>query len=764
MPYFPELPVWEKTVLNTQQFLGLNRGLSIQDGEMADMLNMSCDNFPVLSTRQKRGTPTFRPDAAITPDLLGQVDGMLGTDKLVVCHDGKVYYDGEEVPITLSTDPSKREKKLVSMGAYVCIWPDKKYFNVNNLDDCGDMGYRWEGTEGEEITAMMCRRDGTDYDMEQIVVSALPPETPSDGDFWLDTSQDVDVLRQYSLLYKEWVQVPTTYIKIQAPGIGKGLKNFDTAWLSGVRAVGDPDPDNPEAGGEVEDQAGEYHFTGKDVRIDSKYTISGSSVGTPSVGTSTQTFKLEGVPENATIVSAKLKFTVFKHDVTKTHIAEVNGIAFATERAKYLTHEVELKPSRSDEISVNFRYQILPEYFDTSGTSGVISFLEVSDIQLDVVWEVINSSGANKAELNRLNTSNIIYGAGDDYIIVAGILHNHLTLSKALTVELKVPDFDYVCESNNRIWGCIYQELDGTVLNELHCCALGDFRNWHKYQGTAADSYTVTLGSEGKFTGAYSYQGVPIFFKEGHIHKLTGTIPANYTVGTIKGRGVQDGSWKSVATVNETLFYKSRTEIMAYEGAMPYAVSTKLGSDVYTGAVGGGYRDKYYICMQDEALKWHTYVMDVTKGLWHQEGMERISHMANAGGELVLAIQEDSSAATRTAESTHLRTVSSKNTVEDTFDWMVTFGTLGFQSEQQKYLSRYNIRAQMSSGSHMKVEMQYDSDGKWVHMGTMKSVRLQTFLLPIIPRRCDHCQLRISGRGTINIYSVAREYENGGDG
>lgn len=64
----------------------------------------------------------------------------------------------------------------------------------------------------------------------------------------------------------------------------------------------------------------------------------------------------------------------------------------------------------------------------------------------------------------------------------------------------------------------------------------------------------------------------------------------------------------------------------------------------------------------------------------------------------------------------------------------------------------------------MKVEMQYDSDGKWVHMGTMKSPRLQTFLLPIIPRRCDHCQLRISGNGTINIYSVAREYENGGDG
>ena len=94
----------------------------------------------------------------------------------------------------------------------------------------------------------------------------------------------------------------------------------------------------------------------------------------------------------------------------------------------------------------------------------------------------------------------------------------------------------------------------------------------------------------------------------------------------------------------------------------------------------------------------------------------------------------------------------------------MTFGTFGYQQEQQKYLSRFNIRAQIEAGGWMKVEMQYDSDGKWHHMGTMKSPKLRTYLLPIIPRRCDHCQLRISGRGNVNIYSIARIYENGGDG
>lgn len=754
MPFLPEIPTWDRQVINTQQFLGLNRGLSIGDGEMADMLNMSCDDYPVLSTRKARGTPAFSHNAAIGDTLTGSVDGMLGTDKLVVCHDGKVYMDGVEVPLTLSTEAGKRDKMLISMGAYVCIWPDKKYFNVNNIDDCGDLGSKWTPAEGDTITAMMCRKDGTDYDMTQIVVSAIAPEEPEDGDLWLDTSGDNDVLRQYSVLNKEWVQVATTYIKIQAPGIGKGLKFGDALWLSGVRAIGDPSEGEDEEP-EVEDQAGEMHFVGKDMRISSSFDVVGTSVGPASIGTATQTFKLEGVPEGASIISAKLRFKSRKPDVSTARIAQVNGISFPALQYETVSNELDLTVDRTDEISINFKFQIVPWYASYM-ENGIISFLEITDVELDVVWEVVNSSGANKAQIDALNTTNTIYGCGDDYIIVAGILHNTLTLASSLVAEMKVPDLDYVCEAQNRIWGCVYQEKDGTVVNELRCCALGDFRNWYKFQGTAADSYTVTLGSEGKFTGAYSYQGTPLFFKEGNIHKLTGTIPANYTVTTIKGRGVQDGSWKSLATVNETLFYKARSEIMAYEGAMPYAVSAKLGTDVYTEAVAGGYRDKYYICMRGEDLIWHTYVLDTTKGLWHQEDMKEITHMANAGGELVLAIKD--------GENTLLRTVGSVKDAVEEFDWSVTFGILGFESEQQKYLSRYNIRAQMSAGSYMKVEMQYDSDGVWHHMGTMRSPNLRTFLLPIIPRRCDHCQLRISGNGKINIYSVAREYETGGDG
>ena len=761
MPFLPEIPNGNGQVINTTQFLGLNRGLSISDGEMADMLNMSSDDLPVLSTRKARGVPTFEPTATVTPDLAGEIGGMVGTDRLVVCHEDKVYVDGVQVPVTLSTDASKREKKLVTMGAYVCIWPDKVYFNVNNLDDCGEMSSKWTPADGETISAMMCRKDGTDYDMDNITVSDVAPSNPADGQFWLDMSGETDVLKQYSKLYAEWVQVATTYIKIQSPGIGKGIKTLDSVWMSGAAI----DAQNTEA---VE--PGTLVFAGKDVQLNTTWTErwdkeeGGDRVVTdPTADEKTISINVEGIPYGAYVESAKLTFqaSTTYGALDPRDVLTVNGTEFALGSSS-----IDIDVSRNS--TVNFKYYWKPrfirEYSYEIGTKNASLF--ITNIKLTVNYAPANLSDeeSDLDQIERLNTSNTVYGCGDDYIIVAGILHRHLTLRNSLTVEMKVPDLDYICEANNRIWGCVYAEPDGTVVNELRCCALGDFRNWYKFQGTAADSYTVTVGSDGIFTGAFSLQGVPMFFKENYIHKVPGTIPANFTVNTLRGRGVQDGCWKSLAVVNETLFYKSRNDVMAYEGAMPFSAGAKLGTEYHEKAVGGGYRDKYYLCMRDTRRKWHTYVLDTTKGLWHQEGEERISDMTTIDGELVMAIRDEAAAATRSTGATHLRTVNPRGDAEEIFDWSATFGTFGYQQEKQKYLSRYNIRAQISAGGWMKVEMQYDSDGKWHHMGTMKSPKLRTYLLPIIPRRCDHCQLRISGKGNVNIYSIARIYENGGDG
>lgn len=747
MPFFPQLPSTNKSVINTQQFLGLNRGLSIAEGEMADMYGLTSDNFPVLSSAAPRGLKTWAYDenAAHVAQFESEPSGILGTDKLIVCHDDKVYMDGVEMPLRLSAAEHMKPKHLVSMGAYVCIWPDKKYFNTANPDDYGDMGPKWVAGDGATISATMCRKDGTNYDTESIVTSPTAPEEPADQQLWLDTSGEVDVLKQYSEMHDTWVQVATTYIKIQADGIGKEYKENDVVHLAGVRAAAE----NPVPGGTASNT---LEFTVDDLFLYSRFTTAANGTSTAAEHRSiTKTVDVTGIPDGAKITGATVSLTTGS-SMYGAKVLTLNGESLREGEA----NEVPVEITGNGEASLKFVFQSYSPSGLTAGEhGGTVNF---TGIKLSVTYESSatgNVGEADKKQLEALNTTNVVYGCGDNYIIVAGILHNALTLDNGLSVELKIPDLDYVCEANNRLWGCSYAKVDGTLTNEIRCCALGDFRNWYRFMGISTDSYVMSVGSDGQFTGAYSLQGTPIMFKDGCMHKISGTQPSNYTLNTIKCRGVQDGSWRSLSVVGEVLYYNSSAGVMAYDGSPPYGVSEKLGSERYYDAVGGTYRNKYYVNMRDADMQYSTFVYDTAKGLWHKEDDARVPLMASVGDDLIIV---------KPGTLYFLESVANVEKMEGLPTWQATFGAFGFAYEQQKYLSRFNIRAQLGAAGRMIIEIMYDSNGKWEEMGTLESKMLRTFLLPVIPRRCDHCQLRIRGYGDVKVYSIAREFEQGGDG
>ena len=756
MRKLPEIPTWENTTINTTTFLGLNRGLSIAEGEMADMLNMTGDHYPVLVTRRGRGTPAFPVEGGGKTSFEGKISGMLGTDRVMVCHDGKVYMDGVEVPLVLSTEEHMQPKHMVSMGAYVCIWPDKKYFNVTNVTDAGDMGRKWTAGNDIVISAMMCRKDGTNYDMEDITVSDTAPAEPVDKQFWLDTSGENHQLKQYSGIYQEWIQVATTYIKIQATGIGEGLKEGDVVHITGAR-IAAASAQTPAAAAEETEET--LSFAADDVSLYSSFSTTHQGgtnwVSTDSTYASvTRTVKVEGIPEGAAVTKAVARCVV-GYSAYGAKLLTINGVTYKEGSEP----EIPLELTGNGEVSLKFDFKSNNSATVSGKHGGTVN---ITGIAVEVTYTVTESGGeetpddpADAKQIEALNTTNIIYGRGDNHIIVAGLLHNAHTLANTLAVELKIPDLDYVCEANNRLWGCSYSTVSGELLNEIRACALGDFRNWYRFEGTSMDSYVMSVGSDGPFTGAFSLQGVPLVWKEDYLHKITGTQPSNFTLNTLKCRGVQSGSWRSLAVVNETLYYKARNDVMAYDGATPYAVSEKLGTARYYEAVGGGYRDKYYISMRDEDVRRHLYVLDTAKGLWHKEDESYIPFMAGADGDLILAIESQ--------DGTELRTVGNASGDIERFDWSVTFGVFGYASERAKYLSRFNVRAHMDYGSEMTFEIQYDSSGEWENMGTMRAKVLRTFTLPIIPHRCDHCQLRVRGMGRVSIYGIARVYEEGGN-
>lgn len=90
-------------------------------------------------------------------------------------------------------------------------------------------------------------------------------------------------------------------------------------------------------------------------------------------------------------------------------------------------------------------------------------------------------------------------------------------------------------------------------------CRLGDPTNWFSYRGIAADSYAVTVGSDGAFTGAATCMGYALFFKENTLHKLYGSKPSDFQLTSLRCRGVAKNAARSLCVLNETLYYLRRT-------------------------------------------------------------------------------------------------------------------------------------------------------------------------------------------------------------
>ena len=133
MPKLPYLSPGAVTRVTTDQFLGYHRAARIADGEMYDTRNLSTESFPMLSTRRRRGfwKSLSAPGGLIEKDALCYVEG------------GTLYVNDRPTPVTGLTEG---DKQLVGMGAYIVIFPDKRYYNTEDETDFGALEADWSVT------------------------------------------------------------------------------------------------------------------------------------------------------------------------------------------------------------------------------------------------------------------------------------------------------------------------------------------------------------------------------------------------------------------------------------------------------------------------------------------------------------------------------------------------------------------------------------------------------------------------------------------
>ena len=335
--------------------------------------------------------------------------------------------------------------------------------------------------------------------------------------------------------------------------------------------------------------------------------------------------------------------------------------------------------------------------------------------------------------------------------------------SDFVTVSMKVertfPAMDYVCECGNRLFGC------STSKHEIYASKLGDPLNWNVFSGISTDSYAATVGSPGEFTGIASYRSNVLFFKENRIHVLSGTRPANFQIDTLECRGMQRGSNNSAAVVNETLFYKSDSGIMAYNGNLPELVSDAFG-EYNTGHVISAGTDgkKYYCCLVTGDDECHLMVYDVLRGIWTREDSIAVRDFSAIGNNLYM-MYDGKIYDLHTGTSVETGEAWKDETLVDEKDvmWYATTGAIGLDSPYEKYIAALMLRVQMDSGGTIRVETSYDEENNFVEVARITADKLRSVTLNIVPRRCDTMRIRLSGRGKFKLFSISKEIEGGGN-
>lgn len=320
----------------------------------------------------------------------------------------------------------------------------------------------------------------------------------------------------------------------------------------------------------------------------------------------------------------------------------------------------------------------------------------------------------------------------------------------AVTIARVVPDMDYICENENRLWG-------GRG-DTIYASKLGDIFNWNVFDGISTDSYSVDVGGAGDITGIVSYLGYPVIFKPDSIFKVYGSKPENYQVTPSARQGVAEGSGASFAVAGETLFYLTRSGIVAYSGGLPSPVSEAFGERRYKNAVGGSDGLKYYVSMQDEADAWHLFVYDTQNGLWHREDATQAVGFAYAGSNLYCLAADG-----KLWMLGNIADVPEGSSVEASVQWSAEFGGFTESEPDKKGVSKIRLRVELDEGSTMSALMKFDNDTDWTPVKTITAAEKQSYSISVIPRRADHYRVKLTGRGGGRVYSMAREFYSGSD-
>ena len=351
------------------------------------------------------------------------------------------------------------------------------------------------------------------------------------------------------------------------------------------------------------------------------------------------------------------------------------------------------------------------------------------------------------------------FGAGgraegtDDWILISGLISQRRTYDQAesdrsfVILQRTLPEMDFVVSCQNRLWGC----RCGGGVNELYGSKLGDFRNWSVFEGLSTDSYRVSRGSGGPFTGAAVLGGCPLFFREDRLEKIYPAASGAHGVVTVSLNGIAPKASNSAVVIRDRLYYRARDGFCCYTGTLPVRISDALEGEFLGRTAAGALGEDYCAAMEDERGMPHLFVYHTDTGLWDREDDENFAGTYPSGGRLYYHAYRGGP----------LRCIGEAKD-SDGVTWSAETGSLGPILCTKRYVSRLQLEGRLDPGSELRVYLSWDG-GEWTLAGSFHADRRRAALFPIYPRRSGGVRLRLEGTGGMELRGISWLVETGSD-
>lgn len=444
-----------------------------------------------------------------------------------------------------------------------------------------------------------------------------------------------------------------------------------------------------------------------------------------------------------------------------------NGTSFEWDEYKYRIYASNCKVEQAATIPTaefkNGTYQGESAEANTivlKGYSGTMPFSVGDGV---IISGCVNAKANNKAAIIREKGSDSSGNTELRFYENVFDLNGGTSVTETnITISLKCPDMEYMCECGNRLFGCV----DDTI----YACKLGDPFNWNVFDGLSTDSYSVDVASAGEFTGCADYNGYVLFFKPDRIYKLYNIedTPKNWRLTELETYGLKAGCEDTLAQADNYLFWLSPRGVVRYSGSYPEIISEPLALAPDDTGIGGTDGQNYYISIKHTDGTSTLYMFDTQHGIWFKhDDIDVRCFTQDEYGALVIEGNYQGDQAKDHVTRLHgvaLPEDTGENASDrDTMESFVEFGDIMNNTTEHKYISQLGVTAEVLDKGRLDFYLSTDSGATWQEMGSIGPSPKATTILPITPVRCDFFRIKIIGKGQWKIYAIARGYMSGTD-